>query len=460
MKNSYNSKRFVRHDSFFICYCGSFLLLFPPGVVTLSLSVPCQIGPANIPSEPRRLHVTVELWSGESFPSSDSQRGASHCFYQPCLCSFGFQLVWFQGMPWINMVFLLLFRHLSVVHSGSVGSVCPRRRIQRRADHLDWVGNLRVGNGISSSGNVSPLLPPSPSLLLSAPHSFFTPLEVVLLTWVNKSFIVSHVYSPFVSVLAAMLHSRGKATYLQRGNTGKRAFCYWSERAASSLTIGSILIGDKQPLYTFTDTCISTCISYFQGEIGVVCVQFGFVLDNKAHTHTHTKQQFPFSLRAFPLDWNSCGYNKVHFFSFFYRFPFVKLSAWRECHVVFFVWHSWPGQRSPSLQGWGAPHPPGSMQVAPSCTWRGAMSLFWPANELPLDKAGGSYSGDYLHGISLWPCECGSAKHWQAWLNGLQPQARRDRSADRGLKEHRGLFSLNFRPRLYGLTLPAFVFSV
>lgn len=73
-----------------------------------------------------------------------------------------------------------------------------------------------------------------------------------------------------------------------------------------------------------------------------------------------------------------------------------------------------------------------------------------PGIELPLDKAGGYYSGDYLHGFPFWPYDCGSVKHaglieWpeatgQTWPQRWQwPQT------------NRVLFSLTVRPWFYGL---------
>lgn len=340
---------------------------------------PSRREPGNI-WKPHELHVSVALWCSESFPISDSQQGASVCFYQPCLRLLSFQAGLISGNSMNKHAFPSLVSSFVRRYSSSV---CPSMLDPKRGQAI-WTGShIPARTPDNHPGGkqhqrlwerfLSAAAPPPTSLLLSAPHSFFTPLEVVLLTWVNKSFIVSHVYSPFVSAPAAMLHSRGKATHLQSGNTGKRAFCYWSERAASSLTISSILIGDKQPLYTFTDTCVSMHASHTlpgRDRRGLCSVWLGVRQDNKAtHSHTHTqtqactqtqKQQLPFFLSAFPLDWNSCGHNKVHFFaSFFLLVPFCEVVCllWMPCCVFFcltlLTWTAFP-----AFTALGDHHPP------------------------------------------------------------------------------------------------------
>lgn len=133
---------------------------------------PFRKGPANI-WKPHRLHVTVALWCSESFPSLIPSREPAFASISLVCLSLAFSLVWFQGMPWINMLFLVLFLHLSVVHSGCVGSVCPDPK-EATPSGLGHISQpeiqtiTRVGNGISGSGNISSLLPsPFSSLYLT-----------------------------------------------------------------------------------------------------------------------------------------------------------------------------------------------------------------------------------------------------------------------------------------------------
>lgn len=118
---------------------------------------------------------------------------------------------------------------------------------------LQTILTVRLGNNVNGSGNVSSLCsqwrsppPAADTNPSSGSRSFFAPLEVAPLTWVNKTSIVAPIYSRFVFAPLALLHSRGNTVYLRRANIWERAFCCWFERAASSLTIGSIPIGDKQ----------------------------------------------------------------------------------------------------------------------------------------------------------------------------------------------------------------------
>lgn len=95
--------------------------MFPSGVVAPSLPVPVQ----------KRLRIAV-ISSSQSFPISGSQREASVCLHQPRLSSLGFQ----PGLISENAIINQPFR--SPVSSLVPRSVCPRRWIQKRADHLDW----------------------------------------------------------------------------------------------------------------------------------------------------------------------------------------------------------------------------------------------------------------------------------------------------------------------------------
>lgn len=89
---------------------------------------------------------------------------------------------------------------------------------------------------------------------LSGSHSFFTPLEIVLLTWVDNSFFVFPRLFTLCLCTTGLASFKRKAVYLRRVNIWERAFCCLFERAASNLTIGSIPIGTNSGLCTFTDS--------------------------------------------------------------------------------------------------------------------------------------------------------------------------------------------------------------
>lgn len=78
-----------------------------------------------------------------------------------------------------------------------------------------------------------------------------------------------------------------------------------------------------------------------------------------------------------------------------------------------------------------------------------------PSTELPLDKTGVYYLGDYFQSFSFWPCACGSDKHHKDWLNALQPHAWPKCGVDSGLNQPEPLI-LSYA-HLFDLHSPLFI---
>lgn len=141
--------------------------------------------------------------------------------------------------------------------SGLGHSVAATTRDAARTP-LQTIITVRVGrNNDSGYGKVSPLYLQWCSFFLYTPlsgsHSFFTPLEIVLLTWVDNSFFVLPRLFTLCLCASGLASFKRKAVYLHRVNIWERAFCCFFERAASRLTIVSIPIGTNSGLCTFTD---------------------------------------------------------------------------------------------------------------------------------------------------------------------------------------------------------------
>lgn len=115
---------------------------------------------------------------------------------------------------------------------------------------------ITVGVGRNKDGeNTQRLWEHFPSLLTvalilsvhppSLSHSFFPPLEIVLLTWVYKSFLCFPIYSHFAFATLAFFIQEENSVSAASEHLGKSLLLLF-EWAASSLTIGSIQKGDKQ----------------------------------------------------------------------------------------------------------------------------------------------------------------------------------------------------------------------
>lgn len=120
-------------------------------------------------SRAARLSATLMQWE---LPHLWFPAGSRRLLLSAYVCvRWASRLVWFQGMPWINMLFLLLFLHLSVI---PLVHLSPQHWIQKRAGHLDWVThpsqNSRQSPGwetASAALGAFPLCCCSPSRLTS-----------------------------------------------------------------------------------------------------------------------------------------------------------------------------------------------------------------------------------------------------------------------------------------------------
>lgn len=126
----------------------------------------------------------------------------------------------------------------------------------------------------SGYGDASPLRLEWCFLFVTPPNPhpcFFTPLEIVLSTWVDKSFLCSPIYSHFVFAMRVCRHSRGER---QRGNVWERAFCWWFERVASSRAIGRKDTNTGRTTFTGTQFltnlhAVNSHLAHLQREIFV-----------------------------------------------------------------------------------------------------------------------------------------------------------------------------------------------
>lgn len=129
----------------------------------------------------RRRPGNVLTGCSESFSLSNSQWGAGVCFYQPCLCWLGFQPGLISGNPnnkhafssfissFVRRSFWPRPFSLSLTLDPKEGR--PSGRGHTSQPELQTI--TRVGNGISCSGNVSPL--PTSTCLLCTSVFLYTP---------------------------------------------------------------------------------------------------------------------------------------------------------------------------------------------------------------------------------------------------------------------------------------------